>query len=144
MMAGDYRRALPHSKSAASLYRPDEHREFAFRYGQDIGASALCYLSWALWHGGYPDQSMQTSDRAVLHAREFGHAHTLVYTLWHNAIVAVFARDVAEVEQLASEVAAIASQHGFALWSAYGEILLGWAAARRGRRSTASPGCAPA
>src|SRR5262249_21316297 len=49
MMAGDYRRALTHGKMAASLYRPDEHREFAFRYGQDIGASALCYLSWALW-----------------------------------------------------------------------------------------------
>jgi predicted ATPase len=131
MMAGDYRRALSHSKMAVSLYRPDEHREFAFRYGQDIGASALCYLSWALWHGGYPDQAMQTADRAVLHAREFGHAHTLVYTLWHIAILAVFARDVTKVERLAKEAAAIAAEHGFPLWSAHSEILLGWVAARR-------------
>ena len=133
MMAGDYRRALPHSKTAASLYRPDEHRQFAFRYGQDIGASALCYLSWALWHSGYPDQGAQTADRAVLHARQFGHAHTLVYTLWHTAILAVFGRDVANVERLAKELAAIAAEHGFPLWSAYAEILLGWVAAQSGQ-----------
>jgi class 3 adenylate cyclase/predicted ATPase len=133
MMAGDYRRALPHTKMAASLYRPDEHREFAFLYGQDIGASALCYLSWALWHRGYADQAMQTADRAVLHAREFRHAHTLVYTLWHTAILAVFARDVAKVERLAKEAAAIAVEHGFPLWSAHSEILLGWVAARWGQ-----------
>src|SRR5262249_1491365 len=60
-----------HLELAASLYRAEEHREFAFRYGQDIGASALCYLSWALWHDGYPDQAARTADRALLLAREF-------------------------------------------------------------------------
>jgi predicted ATPase len=118
---------------AVSLYRPDEHREFAYRYGQDIGANALCCVSWALWHGGYPDQAAQTADRAVFHAREFGHAHALAYTLWHTAAVAVFARDVAEVERLAEESAAISARHGFPLWSALSEILLGWVAAQRGR-----------
>jgi hypothetical protein len=57
LYTGDFRQARPHLELAASLYRPEEHREFAFRYGQDIGASALCYLSWALWHDGYPDQA---------------------------------------------------------------------------------------
>jgi predicted ATPase len=133
MMGGHYRDALPRSKMAVSLYRPDEHREFAYRYGQDIGASALCYLFWALWHGGYPDQAAQTADRAVFHAREFGHAYTLAYTLWHAAMVAVFARDVAEVERLAEESAAISARHGFPLWSAFCEILLGWVVARQGR-----------
>ncbi|MBO0735433.1 MAG: AAA family ATPase [Alphaproteobacteria bacterium] len=133
MQAGDYRRALAHGKMAASLYRSDEHREFAFRFGQDIGASALCYLSWAWWHGGYPDQAVETADRAVRHAREFGHAHTLAYTLWHIAILAVFARDVAKVERLAKEAAAISAEHGFPLWSAHSEILLGWVAARSGQ-----------
>jgi class 3 adenylate cyclase/predicted ATPase len=130
MQAGDYWRALPHGKMAVSLYRLDEHRELAFRFGQDIGASALCYLSWGLWHAGYPDQAMQTADRAVLHAREFGHAHTLVYTLWHVSILAVFARDAAKVERLAKEASGIAAEYGFPLWSAHSEILLGWVAAR--------------
>jgi class 3 adenylate cyclase len=118
MTAGDYREALAHSKMAASLYRPDEHREFAYRHGQDIGAVALCYLSRALWHSGYPDQASETADRAVFHAREFGHAHTLAYTLVQTALLAVFARDVTKVERLAEESAAISAKHGFPLWSA--------------------------
>jgi class 3 adenylate cyclase/predicted ATPase len=135
MMGGGYREVLPHAKMAVSLYRPDEHREFAFRYGQDSGASALCYLSLALWHGGYPDQAIETADRAVSHAREFGHAHTLAYTLCVTAAVAAFARNVAKVEWLANESAAIAARHGFTFWSARSEILLGWVVARRGRAS---------
>jgi hypothetical protein len=132
IMGGDYREALPHSKMAVSLYRPDEHREFAFRHGHDLGASALCYLSWALWHSGYPDQAAETVDRAVFHAREFGHAHTLAYTLWHAAMVAVFARDAAKVEGLAEESAAISAKHGFPQISALSEIFLGWVVARQG------------
>jgi predicted ATPase len=133
MMGGHYREALPHSKMAVSLYRPEEHREFAYRYGQDIGASALCYLSWALWHGGYPDQASETADRAVVHAREFGHAYTLAYSLWHTAMARVFARDVAQVERFAEESATIAARHGFPFWCALSETLLGWVVARQGR-----------
>ena len=58
MLSGDHRAALAHFETAASLYRPDEHRDFAFRYGQDIGVTTtFAVLSWALWHRGYPDQS---------------------------------------------------------------------------------------
>src|SRR5262245_31026008 len=52
MHSGDYRAALAHVETAASLYRPDEHRDSALRYGQDIGVSASVTLSWALWHRG--------------------------------------------------------------------------------------------
>ena len=62
--SGDYRAALAHAETAATLYRPDEHRDSAFRYGVDIGVSAFVELSWALWHRGYPDQSARAADRA--------------------------------------------------------------------------------
>jgi predicted ATPase len=130
---GDFRQARPHLELAASLYRPEEHREFAYRYGHDIGAGALCFLSWALWHDGYPDQAARTADRALLHAREFGHAYTLAYTLWHVAIPAILSRDVLRVERLANENATISGEHGFPLLCAYSDVLLGWAAAHRGQ-----------
>jgi predicted ATPase len=132
MVVGNYREALPHLALAASLYQPDEHRELAFRYGQDLGAAALCYLAWALWHNGYLDQAALTADRAIRHAREFEHAHTLVYTLWHAATVALLARNAARVATLASEVVAISAEHGFTMWLAYGTVFAGWAAAHRG------------
>jgi predicted ATPase len=133
LMTGDFRQARPHLELAASLYRPEEHRDFAFRYGQDIGASALCYLSWALWHNGYPDQAARTADRALLHAREIGHAYTLAYTLWHIAMLAVLSRDVRSVERLANESATIAKERGFSMWSAYSDVHLGWVAAHQGQ-----------
>src|SRR5262249_38303329 len=97
MMSGDYRAALTHLGTAASLYRPDEHRDSAFRYGQDIGVSAFVFLSWALWHRGYPDQSARAADRALAYGRELGHAHTLANAFFHAGMAAVFARDVATV-----------------------------------------------
>jgi predicted ATPase len=130
-VTGDFRQARPHLELAASLYRAEEHREFAFRYGQDIGASALCFLSWALWHDGYPDRAARTADQALLHAREFGHAYTLAYTLWITAIPAVLSRDVLRVERLANEMAAISGERGFPLFCAWSDVLLGWAAAHR-------------
>jgi predicted ATPase len=132
LMTGDFRQARPHLELAVSLYRAEEHREFAFRYGQDIGAAALSYLSLALWHDGYPDQAARTADRALLHGREFGHAYTLAHTLWHAALLAVLCRDVRRVGRLANENATISGEHGFPLWSAYSDVQLGWAATRRG------------
>jgi predicted ATPase len=131
MMTGDFRQARPHLELAASLYQAEEHREFAFSYGQDIGAMALSYLSWALWHGGYPDQAARTADRALLHAREFGQAYTLAYTLWHAAMLALLSRNVLRVERLASESAAVSTD--FPLVLAHSDVLLGWAAAHRGQ-----------
>jgi predicted ATPase len=133
LVAGDFRQARPHLELAASLYRAEEHREFAFRYGQDIGASALCFLSWALWHDGYPDQAARTADRALRHAREFGHAYTLAYTLLHAAVPAVLSRDIPWVDRLANECATISGEHGFPHFLAYCDVLLGCVAAHRGQ-----------
>jgi predicted ATPase len=132
-MTGDFRQARSHFELAASLYRAEEHREFAFRYGQDIGAPTLCYLSWVLWLDGFPDQAARAADRALRHAREFGHTFTLAYTLWHAAIPAVLSRDVRRVERLANENATISGERGFPLFCAYSDMLLGWAAAHWGQ-----------
>jgi predicted ATPase len=132
-MTGDFRQARPHLELAVSLYRSEEHRELAFRYGQDIGASALCYLSWAFWHDGYPDQALRTADRALLHAREFGHAYTLGHTLWHTVLPAVLSRDVQRVERLANENATISGEHCFPFFLAHCDVELGWVAAHQGQ-----------
>jgi len=136
MYSGDYRAALAHVETAASLYRPDEHRDSAFRYGQDIGVSAFVCLSWALWHRGYPDQSARAADRALAYGRELGHAHTLAYVLHNAGRAAVFTRDVAAVCACSNECVALASEHGFAQWAPQGRILQGWADAQKGEATT--------
>jgi predicted ATPase len=134
--SGDHRAALAHLETAASLYRPDEHRHDALRYGQDIGVSAFVQLSWALWHCGYPDQSARAAHRAVTHSRQLGHASTLSHAFYFAGIAAVFARDVATACAYANDAVALASEHGFALWAANGRILQGWADAQKGETTT--------
>jgi predicted ATPase len=133
---GDYPAALAHLETAASLYRPDEHRDSAFHYGQDIGASAFVVLSWALWHRGYPDQSARAADRALVYSRELGHAHTLAHTFYFAGMAAVFGRDVATACACGNDCVAVASEHGFPLRAARGRILQGWADAQRGEATT--------
>jgi predicted ATPase len=118
------------------LYRPDEHRDSAFHYGQDIGVSAFTMLSWALWHRGSPDRSARAADRALALSRQLGHAHTLAHALYFAGMAAVFARDVATVCAYGNECVALASEHGFPLWAAYSRILQGWADAQKGEATT--------
>jgi hypothetical protein len=47
---GEFTSGLHHLKQARALYDSEHHASYRHQYGQDIGASALCYLSWALWH----------------------------------------------------------------------------------------------
>ena len=136
MHSGDYSAALAHLETAASLHRPDEHRDSAFRYGQDIGVSAFVMLSWALWHCGYPDQSARAADRALALSRQLGHAHTLAHALGFAGHAAVFARDVATVYAHGNDCVALASEHDFAQWAAIGRILQGWADAQKGDATT--------
>jgi len=136
MCSGDHRAALAHAETAASLHRPDEHRDSALRYGVDIGVSAFDLLSWALWLRGYPDRSARAADRALAYSRQLGHAHTLAHAFHGSGRAAVFARDVATVYACGNDCVAIASEHGFALWAARGRILQGWADAQRGEATT--------
>jgi predicted ATPase len=136
ILSGDYRAALAHVETAASLHRPDEHRDSAFRYGQDIGVSAFVHLSWALWHRGYPDQSARVADRALALSRQLGHAHTLSYAFYFAGMAAVFARDVATVCALSNDCVTLASEYGFAQWAACGRVLQGWADAQKGEATT--------
>jgi predicted ATPase len=141
MRRGDYRAALAHFETAVSLYRPNEHRDSAFRYGNmDIGVSALVYLSLALWHRGYPDRSARAAERALALSRGLGHSPTLAQALYHVAMAAVFARDVATACAHSNDCVALASEHGFPLWAAQGRSLQGWANAQKGEATTGIAG----
>ena len=137
--SGDYRAAIPHLETAASLYRPDEHRDSAFHYAHDIGVSAFVILSWALWHRGYPDQSALAADRALASSRQLAHAPTLAHALYLAGMAAAFARDVATAHTRSNDCTAVSSEHGFTHWAARGRILQGWAIAQKGEATTGIP-----
>ena len=130
---GEFVSGRGHLERARALYDPVHHPRFRFQYGQDIGATALCYLSWALWHLGYVDQASNVADEAVKRAEAISHPHTLVYTLCHaRGMMDVFRRRTQDTRSYATVVSSLCSEHGFPFWAAGGQILHGWAGTREG------------
>jgi predicted ATPase len=128
VMMGEFADGLHHLKQAQALYDSDRHADH--QYGQDIGAAALCYLSWALWHLGHFDQASKAATKAMEFAEKLSHPQTLVYTICHaHGFMDIFGRRCADMQSSASRVISICKENGFSpRWASLGHILDGWAA----------------
>jgi len=120
-----------------ALYRPQEHAEFAFRFGADIGITAQCVRAWALWHRGYADQAQRAFEGGLNQARHSRHRHTLAYALIYKGLTALSARWAAETEEAANELVSLTREHGFALFLGYGLLLQAAATTLRGHGEAA-------
>jgi predicted ATPase len=134
---GEFATALNHLKRARALYDSEQHASYRHQYGQDIGTSALCYLSWALWHLGYVDQASEAAAEAMKLAEKLSHPHTLVYTICHaRGFMDLFRRRYQDIQSYAALVISICRENGFSHWMNCGKILDGWAAVCRGHVDT--------
>ncbi len=130
---GEFTAGQRHLEQAKALYDPERHLRLRFQYGQDIGATVRCYLSWAVWHLGYVDQASRMAAEAVEGAEAISHPHTLVYTLCHaRGMMDIFRGHSDNTRSYAGEVISLCSEHGFPFWAAGGQILDGWALVHRG------------
>jgi len=126
---GEFAAGLGHLKLARALYNAEHHAGYRHQYGQDIGASALCYLSWALWHLGHIDQASEAATEAMELAEKLSHPHTLVYTICHaRGFMDLFRRRCEDTKSYAGLVVSICNENGFSHWANCGMILDGWAA----------------
>jgi DNA-binding response OmpR family regulator/class 3 adenylate cyclase/predicted ATPase len=130
---GEFAAALPHLEQARALYDPQHQAPLQYQYGQDIGAAALCYLSWALWHLGSVDQASKVAADAVKRAEELSHPHTQAFTICHaRGMIDIFRRCSEDMRSYSGSVVALCNEHGLSHWMACGRILEGWAATSRG------------
>ena len=140
---GEFAAALRHLKLASMLYELgrdagyqqlnqnsgalERHANY-HQFGQDIGASALCYLSWALWHLGYVDQASEAATEAVKLAEKLSHPHTLVYTICHaRGFIDLFRRRCEDTSSYAGLVISTCNENRVSHWLNCGVILDGWA-----------------
>ena len=130
---GEFAASRRHLEQARALHDPDRPSQEAFHYGQDIGATVLCYLSWALWHLGHVEQASEVAADAVRRAEAIPHPFTLVYTLCHaRGMMDVFRRRYEDTQSYAGVVMSLCAEHEFPFWAAGGQILSGWAATCQG------------
>jgi class 3 adenylate cyclase/predicted ATPase len=131
---GEFAAGRQHLERARELYDPEHHSQSKYLYGQDIGATALSYLCWALWHLGYVDQAAAVAAEATKRAEALSHPFTLAYTICHaRGMLDVFRRCPDDTRSYANTVISICSEHDFPFWAAGGRILDGWAIACEGK-----------
>src|SRR5262245_47915017 len=105
---GEFAAGRRHLECARELYDPQQHSQSKNLYGLDIGATALSYLCWALWHLGYVDQAAAVAAEATKHAEALSHPFTLAYTICHaRGMMDIFRRCPADVQSYASTVVSI-------------------------------------
>jgi predicted ATPase len=114
--AGDFLGARAHFDQAIALYDPVDHHPLATRFGQDLGVVILTFRSWAVWCLGYPISARIDLEHGIRHAREVGHAATLMYALAIASTINLFVGDcVAEIHFL-DELAMLAEERGATHW----------------------------
>jgi tetratricopeptide (TPR) repeat protein len=125
--------ARRHFRLAEALHDPGGHRSSVAAFGMDLGIFARIWATHAMWYEGYPDRAVAHAEGAMTMAAVKGHVFTLTITRAYAAMLSQFRRDVAAVDRLATLALAQATEHGFAYYRAWADVLLGWSAGVRGK-----------
>jgi tetratricopeptide (TPR) repeat protein len=136
---GRFAEALEHCEKALEIYDPDRHRELVFRYGTDHGVAAHGFASLSLCLMGHPDGALDRARRAVSLARSLGQPFNVVYALLAETVTNWMRGDVAAQATSAAELAAIAEEQGFDLFTGIGHMFRGAARAFATRDAEALP-----
>jgi predicted ATPase len=126
LLTGEVAESRAHYNRAFALYDPTEHRLLATRFGQDAGVSILSFRSLALWVLGCPEAALADAHNALRHAREIGHATSLMFALSpRTSFTHIQCGNHAAASAQTDELVAMADDKGALFWKAEGMILQG-------------------
>ena len=124
--------AREHLERALTLFQPGRDDDLAFRFGQDAGVAAMCYLAIASWPLGNVTRAVSLVDEAHQRLTSVAHIGTHPYAKLHAATFELMRGDRGRAAQKGSEAARLAREHDLPLWRAYGAFFEGLATAERG------------
>ena len=130
--AGEYAEAREHLERALTLFQPGRDDDLAFRFGQDAGVAAMCYLAIASWPLGNVGRAVSLVDGAHEQLASVAHIGTHPYAKLHAAMFELIRGDMARAAENGSEAARLAREHDLPLWRAYGAFFEGLATAELG------------
>ena len=129
---GNYIEARSHLEQASAIFDPERDRDLAFRFGQDVGVSAMVYLAIVLWPLGEVDRARELVDATAARIAELGHLATSTYGLMHSVMFEIIGRNVDRAAPVAKAFSSVAHQHGIALWIGFAAFLEAWVELRSG------------
>ena len=122
-----------HLEQVVSLYDPNQHASLRASSGQDPGVASRGQLCQGLWALGYPVQAQQARQEALTLAQEISHTFTSTSAFGMASAMYVHCRDYSRARDDAEAALALSAKHGFAWWTAMGNIFHGKALAALGQ-----------
>jgi predicted ATPase len=127
MHTGALGRALASLEHARALYAPQYHDTHVAQHGVDCGVFAQAYASHTLWLLGYPAQALARGQAAWALARQAAHPFSIVLSLAYLAMLEQFCGMRPAAGAHAAAAIALATEHGFPYYLAWGQVLQAWA-----------------
>ena len=134
---GDCSAAATHLEHSMELYRGMENKSGLAVFGQDPGLSSLCYLAWARWLLGFPDQALAPCEESVKLARHIGKPVFIAIATGFAGLTYSMRGDISKLTEYAEECHAICEQHEFRQWAAMSNIMLAYAYSHRAEHDRA-------
>ena len=130
--AGEYRKCLELVDTALAIYDPSQHRDLALTFAHDPRSAATNYKAWSKWHLGFPDQARVAAEDSISWSREIDHLNTIGIALCYGvSLTNIWRRDLARVEDAATEIVKLSEEKSLELWDAWGRIYLAWVRLQR-------------
>ncbi len=130
---GDLEVGLAHLDRAIELYDPGLHPAGRFRLGPSLGVVANVASGMLLWQSGSLVRAITRVDTALDLARDLDHPISLAYGLYHHGLFQFYRHRFPSCLDRAVELRAVASEHGYPVWSTLADVLEGVALAGLGR-----------
>jgi class 3 adenylate cyclase/predicted ATPase len=129
---GRFASAQSHLEAGLELYDSVSHRMLAHQAGIHPQVISQAYLANVLFCLGFPDQALARSNAAVAEAGRLAHRPSLAGSLSLACRLRSLSRDDADLDGLADQLAAVATEQGFPHWRAEGTICRGWVKVKNG------------
>jgi class 3 adenylate cyclase len=124
---GEPSRARRHLHDVVRVYDAERHRAHARRYGEDPSVVAQGFLAVTAWISGRPDEASRRADALLGFARERAHPFSWSIAWLFACWLYQLRREPGRAREAAETLVAVATEHGFREWLAWGEFVCGWA-----------------
>jgi hypothetical protein len=134
---GEFTVAREHFEQGIAFYDPQKHRALALVYGHDPRMACLSFAAHTLWLLGYPEQALKKMYQSLSWAQELSYPYNLAGALGHAAQLHQYRREGQATYERAAASFTLATEQGFALLIAMGNIWKGAALAAQGEGAAA-------
>jgi serine/threonine protein kinase/predicted ATPase len=123
---GDFESARQYAMRGVQIWLSGNVQSHAEEYVTPV-VGCLCYGALSEWHLGEIASCHANMDEAISIAKELKDVNALAFAVNFAANLAIYERNSAEVDRLASNLIELSTRHNFVHWLANGAIYRGWA-----------------